>query len=504
MSAPARLVVLERRASPASVIEFLPPPGDTGRGGVSPTQGVLAVVVGLLLVVGVPVAFVDWSRYSGTPTTTLLCLALVAISAWRLTEAIALGRREVLRSMFYVFVYVFLAMPALAQTVSGRYPLDGLTYEAGTVTIGLVHLVLGVLAYEVGWALAGRRRSPVVAPVPRFAFSPARSALLGLIGVAVTVVLVWQNGLASFFTSRQETTATLTGSSDTIGPYYAVQDKTAGLVAIFLSQFLVFVALFAILYSRRHGLWPRQDTLRDFGWRLLIGALVVANVVVNNPLGNGRWWFCLLAVAFVSIYLPLDRPHSQRLYVAGALLLLLFSFAFLDAFRYTGVTTTTEVTGPSRTLVENGTYAMFQMELNGVRYVEDHGHTGGQQLAGSAFGFVPRSVWPDKPVATGQLIDPRYLRAASAWTEAQVDFGTVGVVVFFVAYGAAGRELTRRSSGVRPGLLHAVLPIVAAFQILLLRGSLMPAVGSLDQFAVAFAAVTAVHPGRRPGTGASS
>jgi hypothetical protein len=466
----------------------------------SPIRGVAAVVVALALAVVVPIVFVDWTRNSGTALNTVLCLVLIAISTWRITEVIALGRRAVLRSMFYVFVYVFLAMPALAQSVSGIYPLDGLSYAEPTVTQGLVHVLVGVLAYEAGWALVGLRRRRDVGvqraegPTPWFAFSKVRSVLLGGIGLGFTAYLVARDGVVTYFTSRADTTAALTGS-EAGGQFYAADDKTSGLLTIFLSQFLVFVALFAILYSRKHRLWVPAALVPDALWRAFIAVLIVANLIMNNPLGNGRWWFCLVAVAFASIYLPIGERNNERLYVVGALVLLFFSFASLDAFRYAG--STVEVAGPSRTLVDNDTYAMFQMELNGVRYVEDNGHTEGLQMLGSALGFVPRSVWPDKPIPTGQVVDPQYARSATAWTEAQVDFGLTGVVVFFLLYGAGSRVLSARFRRSSPGMLHATVPVFAALQIFLLRGSLMPAVGSLDQLIFAFAVLASRHPLRR-------
>ena len=470
----------------------------------APNRSLPLLVSAGLLIVGAPAVFVDWTRNAGSTTNVLLALALLTFSGARLAGIIAMRRIEILRSLFYVFVFVFLAVPALAQTVAAAFPLDGLTYSPATITTGLLHLLVGVAGYEIGWMLRRERRTDSdsyqpSAPRPSWlTFSRARCVAIAAVGLGATLYQVSSYGIATFFASRSETTAALTGG-DSAQPFYQSENKTSGLVTIFLSQFLVFVALFAILYARRHGLWPRISLVQDSLWRLLVLALVAANIVMNNPMGNGRWWFCLVGIAFASVYLPYDRAGSQRVYVVGAIVILLFSFASLDLYRFNS--SSLEVAGPQETIVSNETYAMFQMELNGVNFVDRNGHTDGQQLIGSFFGFVPRAFWDDKPIPTGQLVDPQYLRSATAWTEAQVDFGPLGVLGFFVVYGALSRALTDRSRQVELGMMHATVPVLAALQIFLLRGSLQPALGSLDQLVLAFAVVaTRTGPARRPGT----
>lgn len=466
------------------------------RSSVTPGRCLVAVLAALVLVVGVPVALVDWGRNSGTPVNVVLALLLVAVSAGRLAQAIAFDRREMARSMFYVFVYVFLAVPALAQSVSGRYPLDGLTYDSSTVSAGLLHILAGVIAYEVGWRLRRRRTDTAGGRAgPSFSFSAWRCVVIGAIGLGFAFTRVAQLGVAAFFTSRADTTAALTGTEGTQTPYYMTENKAAGLIIIFLSQVLVFVALFVILYARRHRLWPTTTPRQDFVWRLYIAVLIAANVVMNNPMGNGRFWFSIVIVAFLSIYVPYDRPNSQRFYVCSALFILFFSFASLDLFRAQG--STLEISGPGTTFVDNGTYAMFQMELNSIRFVEDEGNTDGQQMLGYVFNFVPRQLWSDKPIPTGQLVDPPSARSTTAWSELYVDFGVVGVVVFFAVYGSMSRRLTERSRSVGPGLLHAGLPILAVFQLLLLRGSLLPVVGALYQLIFVFACLLTWHASRQ-------
>ena len=450
-----------------------------------------------VLGVVVPLLVVDWTRNTATAVNLSLAVLVVLISAARLSRMIGTGRPDLVRAFFYLFVYIFLGLAALAQTVSGEFPQDERSYAPDVITEGLVVVLTGIVAYEVGWALWRRRTgsAPAASDVPgrvRWYVSRPRVVVLGLFALGSTVYQVGVHGLASFFLSRSETAGLLTGAQYG-NQFYLPADKAAGLITVFVTQVPLFIALFLALYCRHHRLWPKPRSLvTDALWRFFVGLLVVANIIINNPIGNARFWFCLVAVAVVSVYLRYTRPAAVRTYIVLALGILLLVFTALDAFRNSDQGDFS-ITGPGTTLVSDQTYGMFQMELNGVEYLSARDHTLGRQLLGSALGFVPRSLWESKPIATGQLIDPQYARAAPLWTEFQVDFGLAGVLVGFVVVGAVSAAVTRRATFASPGVLHALVPLFAVFQIFLLRGSLLPATGQLYQLLLVLALVVGVR-----------
>lgn len=468
-------------ATPASLggaHDFLP---ETGRIAVSTSHVAAATAIFLTLAVLSPLGIVDWESNAIDLTSLSLGALVLLIASWRLTGALTFGRNEMVRGFFYVFVYINFGVAAMAQAVAGRFPLDNRSYDDLTIRHGYVIVLLGIAGYEIGWYLRSRRKArpgPAPARRRRVSFSPTRAVLLGVGGLCVVAYQVASFGLTTFFVSRQETSSTLAGQGVDPGvPLYAATNNTGGVLIAFVSQGPIFVALFVILYSRRYRRWPAPRTIVADGlWRLFIGALLVANVVMNNPVGNGRFWSLLVFASLLSIYLPYQRPRTVKLFVAGALMILLFLFTSLDLFRVTSDRVELDLSGPGESLVSDGTYAMFQMELNGVEYIAREGHTNGRQLLGSLLVFVPRAFWEDKPIATGQLIDV-LLRSATAWTELETDFGPVGVVLFFVAYGYGSAALTRSGALAQPGVVHALLPMLAVYQIALLRGSFLPIVG---------------------------
>lgn len=72
-------------------------------------------------------------------------------------------------------------------------------------------------------------------------------------------------------------------------------------------------------------------------------------------------------------------------------------------------------------------YDQTTMAANGVTYADQNGHTYGYQMLGAATFWVPRSIWPSKPIDTGASsvepfrepgprISPRLFGSRRGWT----------------------------------------------------------------------------------------
>jgi hypothetical protein len=130
-----------------------------------------------------------------------------------------------------------------------------------------------------------------------------------------------------------------------------------------------------------------------------------------------------------------------------------------------------------------------------VEIVKVHGVQWGHQLLGSLLFFVPSSVWSSKPLATGIFLADYLIANYSMWftnlsaplvAEGYLDFGPLGVIVYaagtalLVAY--LNKLALRRDKWVAlPFALYA-----SVFLMLVLRGSLMIAMGFASAAYLAF------------------
>jgi hypothetical protein len=234
-------------------------------------------------------------------------------------------------------------------------------------------------------------------------------------------------------------------------------------------------------------LWFKRDKNLTVSWRerFLLISLLIATFIINNPVSSPRFWFGTIILSVVFASLP-RRPHYLTGWVFGLIILLIFVFPFADLFRNTFdvrlsqriASTTVDIE-----LIRNGDYDAFQQILNTVKYVEHNGFTYGKQLLGTVFFWFPRNVWSGKPVPTGKLV-ASYSRynytnlSLPLWGELYIDGGFILVFVLFLFYGSVANIVEDhyvRSKENYPTYLNAFVPVYAAYQFFLLRGTLMSA-----------------------------
>lgn len=460
--------------------------GSASATGMATTQAGWAcgVCCGLVMVGVLPIMLTSVSLEHLTKAPVLLTLAILAYSTLRISRLLVAGREAVLEATFWIYVYIFYGLAALAQTVSETYALPPYTaYEESISVRALIVVVIGLFAYECGRVLA-RSRAPRPSSDTGMSLIPRRVAFLVIVGVASTLFFVLNEGLGLQFSSRYRTEVSYLGAPSPGLRVDQLSDKAVGLIKIFLRWVPAFVALYLLLHLRRAAregsLQPRWINAK--GGTAVLVLMIVVNVIMSNPISNPRSRFGGVIMALGLALSPLRTPPRFRAAVIGLLVALLFVFPLADAFRYDERDFT--VAPLSQDLVRSPDFSMYQQELNAQLYVRESGHTLGRQALGAVFVFVPRRWWPDKPIATGDLISRTTVLNASdsLWAEAYVDGGYGAVFLFFLLYGRTTFLMERAYLHRVKGVVSAAVvfvPLFAGFQILILRGSLQPVIGEL-------------------------
>lgn len=447
----------------------------------------------LLLLLGslFPLLFTELRLSSLADTPVLLAILVTLWSAGRLVGLLVRGDQRLVQLTFWIFVYVWFGLAAVAQTASQQFPIMVEPLPAYLQTKALLAILVGLAAYELG--LAARRKSRKPSRLTRRLGTRSicyrRVWFVGALGLVAVAVAVWNPGIRVLFSSRTSLTEAFLGAPSVGLRPDEVGNKTVGLLRAIFTWVPVFLGLYLMLTLRRghRGLHTSSASrIRAVPATAFLAALLVGNVVVNNPIGNPRYRVGGILAALAIAIWPLTTPRRFRLAATSVLVALLFVFPFADLFRYDDPALT--VTPLKADLLISPDFGMFSQEINAQLYVEQHGYTFGEQLAGTAFVFVPRSLWPSKPIDTGNLISRtnKINASASLWSTVFVDGGWLAVIATFFGYGWATAAFEglylRRSTGTY--LVTAAVPLFAAFQILLLRGDLQPVVGELAIFPV--------------------
>lgn len=397
-----------------------------------------------------------------------LTFSIILYSGTRISLIISAGIPAWLPFMFWSFTYIWIGLSMYAQDLSGRNPYN-VTLGVDSQWRACVVVLVGLVCFDLGAKWPNRRRIGSYRS-PRVLSRQRTVALVVATLIVVPFLIETSGGWALLFASRSE--RVLQQSNTTL----AVYDITWSLTA--MMPLVASASILSLLRSHR-------ELRRRPAW-IIAGALcVILALSVTNPIGNARFisGTVILGLLF-SIGLS-QRGRIFRLTACFVFLALLLVFPFADLFRYNTQSTLT-LQPLSSLITSKGDYDTGVQMVASIDFRQASGGTGGRQILGALGFFVPRSYWPDKPGATGTLIS-NYLNYPNAnvssplWVEAYVDGGDIAVIIVFATLGFG----MRRASDVylrdqdTTSAVRLTVPLVAAYSLIVFRGSLLSVAGPL-------------------------
>ncbi len=216
------------------------------------------------------------------------------------------------------------------------------------------------------------------------------------------------------------------------GISYGSDSSSSLLIDKVLVSFCCFSTLISIFMSTKH-------TYKKYA--LLNVICLILSYFPTNISRNvaAAVYGSLLIVSF-------NKLKRNRVFIVGFIFSFLIIFPFMDNFRYNDIGTV-DIGSSLLRAVKNiptvwtqghyDAYTTFTMTLDKV---ENSGISWGYQLIGVLLFFVPRSIWPSKPVGSGSYmakelgIFPNI--SCSLPGEAYINFGIIGIILFGIIFGA--------------------------------------------------------------------
>lgn len=422
------------------------------------------------LAIFVPVAFCYATPDPANGAT--LAMVIMAIVGIRLAYIVGSGARNLVETTVWIFTYVFLGAAPLVQLRSGVFPNTTPGLAATLFRSGLVVVILGAVAFASGYYVSKIRpaetKPPSVSDVHQ-----GRTLLLALGALLAGLYLIAKVGTGTLFASRSGLDFKLLTTWP--NPLVSV------MVRAFVSMTLL-VAFVAITKAR--------DASVGKGFALLRWAVLAALLIVVNPISSPRYVFGTVALGILTVlgaYATRGRARATGVSVMSALVLL---FPLADAFRY-GSTAQFKSDSPVSALT-TGDFDAFGQLTNTLLYLQTRGATDGQQFLGVVLFWVPRSIWPTKPVDTGILLaNSRNYSftnlSAPLQAELMINGSWMALIVGMFALGWFARRADVKIQNAlavsrSPGVLGCILP---GYMFLILRGSLLQAMAYFTVILVA-------------------
>lgn len=496
------------------------------------SNGLLRAGAVLGLMVIIPWVVVSTGEQADRGSVWILCLGIAIYSGWRLSGLITAAVPRLYEFMFWLFCYIFMGLAPASQLRTDLMPgTTPFVLPSGDLKTGLI-VVLGIIGFEFGALWERNRRAtpdadPAIGPGIAQEIGPdigpdigpgiaqdtgigpgviaqdnnqdanqdagpwpasasasvsERTPMLSrlvpmlLISAAASAYVVKAIGIGAYFASRDE--------RDRLGAI-AFADPTLAVIIGTLTWVPALVVIHRIINGSR-----RSDGTRSalsLGEKAAVAVASVIIIVVNNPLSTARYVFGAMALSLVVLFGGFRNRRRTRWTMVGLLLALFVGFPLANTFRREATQTvqlslTNEYQG-------NGDYDSFAQIHNAIHIADTEGYTYLQQPLGIALFWVPRSVWPAKPIDTGIYIGEHRgysftNLSAPLWAELYLIGGAVPVLLGFLAVGKVLRRadtaLVTRFEAQRP--LTVVGSFVPFYLMILLRGSLLQAMALVAGF----------------------
>jgi hypothetical protein len=475
-------------------------------------RGLVLGVAFLVLTVGVAPLFFVGQVAAVIPvdtTTAFVQWLLIAYSGSHLARIVFLGAPNWLDLSLYGYIYTWLGLAPFIQLFAGQNPLK-ISVMADQLQAQAVIVLCGLIAYDFGAYIAKRKTAPAPAPassggaVPRAdrsgvtrALEQRRVQFLVLVSLALTPFFVSAlGGIGTLFASRDARYESLQSAG-----LYTEESKGGGAWLSSIASVLPFLSLYALVVL----LVMKPGLRKSLVLRLMLLLTIIANLALNNPISSSRFWFLVVVLSIVYATTWAQRPGGVRtiaaLFVGGSVVV----FPYLDLFRNSNATL--KVRSVTEFFTQKTDYDSLVQVGNSWALVQSYGLDVGRQMSGVIGFFIPRSVWPDKPIDTGSVL-ARYISypnenlSAPLWGELYINFGVAGVLVGFAiagffAHRATARYLVDLRDAVRTHTINLSVffyPVLSVYFVLILRGSLLQAMGKLVVLVIIMLLFTARAP----------
>jgi oligosaccharide repeat unit polymerase len=456
-------------------------------------RAALSILAFLGFAVAIPLVLRATSEAPYTETDFLIRYSVVLYAAFRISTILWREPVTPVAGVFWMFVYICMGVVPLAQLTTGASTMLALQVDDATLHATTALTLLGCISFDLAYNLRLFRQMGRAAPL-RTLRSMDTLRIFASVAIFGGLIYVAQlGGLGVFFASRQEAGQAL----DQLSP-----DSGQAVRAI-VSAFGSVSCLVALIFYL-HALRLLRSSLNLLDVFLMV-ALVGMNIVVNNPISNSRYW--ALAVLF-GLIMPLIRFRKSLFNVAiiGGIVAAILVFPLSDVTRRRAGTGVMVQADSVWRMISTKDYDQFSMFANTLGFTADEGFAWGYQFLGPLLFWVPRVIWPTKPldsgVEVGQWMSSANVNLSSPlWAEAWINFGVPGVVVTLALLGLLSRRFDA-GFGAPGWSANAVgylgVSILSGYMFILLRGSLLQSMGRLMVLALSIACLTAAVK-RKPG-----
>jgi len=371
-----------------------------------------------------------------------------------------------LNLIHWFFILTFLSFMPFMQYISGKFPLWLSGEDGFSICCANLLILTWIVFYQFGCSIKKFRKDKLFSSLNRFE--------IGKRGVYISIYLAFIIFIVFLFVFGVKNLLIL-------GAYKEVLNSIRfHPLMIIIDKFLRVTPLLSlaglILLKNR---WTNKRE-----WRFLLTALILINLLVNNPLASSRYWAGTIVLGF--IVMLFRKLNIGRGWMVAALFIgILFLFPLSNELRYKKVETISlsdfSLSG-LRTAYTSPHFDAYEMGVHTFQYVGREGVTWGRQLLGPLLFWIPRDLWKGKPVGSGGVVASHFSYPETNLScplpfEGYINFGIIGLIIFAYLIGVLFSSLDEyhweASTAISSDIISAYYPFLLGFSFFAMRGDLM-------------------------------
>lgn len=359
--------------------------------------------------------------------------------------------------IFYIFSLYFCGFAPLLQYYTDIFPWTYKPSSSEIITNNCL-IFLWTICFIIGRNLKIKFIVSTSKNKYRNYISDKKIDIVMVVAIITAILIIKINGLSNMFFRASKSNMEL---SQTVG---LILDNL-------LRSILLFSTVFSILYYK-------QKKKLDVRIIIILGIFVIT--CFPTSLARNR-----AAVYYGGLYIVYNNKILKNYKFSIAMILgLVIVFPLMGFLRsITDVHSGIKVafnTNIMKTYL-SGDYDAYTMFMIIRQYVKEYGVTYGGQLIGVLLFFVPRKYWPSKPLGTGYMamyntrVYDFYNVSAPLVSEAYVNFGKVGIVIFGIALGYLTKILDDKfiKESNHIAKIKIIYPFLMFHLFFILRGDLL-------------------------------
>ncbi len=381
----------------------------------------------------------------------------------------------------FIFNWLFLDLAPKVQLIDmPQHLINTSTVTVDGVAVTNLVCALFMIAFTLFYEFLSRRSEkppagPATGSIPR---DPGDSApeearqefTAGGVGLALAVCLIVVIVAAPHAYAQVENAVAATPASLVVQRFL-----------LFVPSATLLILLNETVRSGRKVLFSRVCVLL----LLLVLVMITENPYTEKRNAIGPVYIALLLVLFYNWF----AIHSRRLLLLVSGMVLVFPAIVVFTHNHAQTLSGLSLSQFSDQIADHYfsiNYDSWANIYTAVEIAKVHGMQWGHQLLGALLFFVPSSIWGGKPLATGIFLAQYLIANYSMWftnlsaplvAEGYLDFGPAGVIAYALAmawFVVFLNRLVQRRGG---WVAFPLATYASVFLMIILRGSLMIALG---------------------------